>query len=133
VKTCNRCGVEKEAKEGFYNKDNTCKECRRKLVLAYRWNNIEKYRAYDRERGNRLPKEYSHEYRAKHPKRYAATQAVARAIRSGVLIVGPCEVCNTLDNIHGHHKDYSKPLDVTWLCAAHHQQWHVENGEGLNG
>jgi hypothetical protein len=43
----------------------------------------------------------------------------------------PCEVCG-LDNTEGHHPDYAKPLDVIWLCREHHNDWHKENGEGLN-
>ena len=36
----------------------------------------------------------------------------------------PCQVCGTTKHIHGHHEDYSKPLDVMWLCAKHHAQLH---------
>lgn len=25
---------------------------------------------------------------------------------------------------HAHHCDYSKPLEVTWLCPKHHTAWH---------
>ena len=44
----------------------------------------------------------------------------------------PCEICGD-SIVEAHHDDYSKPLEVRWLCQSHHKQWHAENGEGLNG
>jgi len=50
------------------------------------------------------------------------------AIRSGELKRGVCDVCGTSDNIHGHHPNYNKPLDVIWLCAKHHRELHKRIG-----
>jgi ribosomal protein S27AE len=50
---------------------------------------------------------------------------VVRAIRSGVLVRGPCSRCGAAKT-HAHHEDYSKPLDVVWLCARCHIQRHKE-------
>lgn len=47
------------------------------------------------------------------------------AMRLGVLIPKPCEVCATT-NVQAHHPDYSKPLDVRWLCRVHHNKLHKE-------
>lgn len=38
----------------------------------------------------------------------------------------PCEVCGSLDT-HRHHEDYSKPLEVRWLCQLHHKEVHNES------
>lgn len=35
-----------------------------------------------------------------------------------------CEICGTKCLINGHHKDYSKPLDVNWVCHRCHKAIH---------
>ena len=35
-----------------------------------------------------------------------------------------CEICSNPKS-HGHHEDYSKPLEVAWLCHKHHQLIHT--------
>ena len=42
--------------------------------------------------------------------------------RRGKLIPQPCEVCG--DKAQKHHDDYSKPLQVRWLCRWCHTQLH---------
>lgn len=58
------------------------------------------------------------EKRAKHIIRCA----VGAAVRHGKLRRLPCEVCGA--QAHAHHDDYSRPLDVRWLCPMHHKQHH---------
>lgn len=48
-----------------------------------------------------------------------AKELVYSAIRNNTLVRRPCEVCGDPKS-EGHHKDYSKPLDVEWLCRKHH-------------
>jgi hypothetical protein len=55
--------------------------------------------------------------------------AVANALRKGHLKYEPCEVCGAA--AEAHHDDYSRPLDVRWLCRKHHRQWHVGNASGV--
>lgn len=43
-----------------------------------------------------------------------------RALRSGLLVRQPCEVCGK--KADGHHDDHTKPLAVRWLCRSHHMQ-----------
>lgn len=57
----------------------------------------------------------------RYPERVKARQTVRSAVRSGKLIKQPCEVCGTTENIQSHHEDYSKPLEVKWLCRKHHK------------
>jgi hypothetical protein len=43
--------------------------------------------------------------------------------RRGALKPQPCEDCGR-SNVEKHHADYSKPLDVTWLCRTCHLRRH---------
>jgi len=49
--------------------------------------------------------------------------------RRGYLIPQPCEVCGSELNIEKHHRDYSKPLEVRWLCRLHHKELHLTEAE----
>ncbi len=56
--------------------------------------------------------------------KYYSHQKVRSAIRAGKLKKLPCEKCGIQEDVHGHHSDYKKPLDVTWLCRPHHLEAH---------
>lgn len=49
---------------------------------------------------------------------------VYHAIKKGRLIrPETCEKCNEKKQLHAHHEDYMKPLEVMWLCIkCHHLQ-----------
>lgn len=61
--------------------------------------------------------------------KHEARWAVRRAIQAGKLHRGPCEVCGAAQ-ADAHHDDYSRPLDVRWLCRSHHVEVHKARGEG---
>ena len=44
------------------------------------------------------------------------------AIKNGTIQVLPCLICG--DKSEAHHHDYSRPLDVMWLCKTHHRETH---------
>ena len=68
--------------------------------------------------------------RAANPEKCKARRAVSSAIRADRLIPGPCEHVGAVcaGRIEGHHDDYSKPLEVRWLCKAHHVMYTMETG-----
>ena len=35
-----------------------------------------------------------------------------------------CSKCGVEGRIEAHHEDYSKPLEVIWLCRVHHVEAH---------
>lgn len=89
---------------------NKCKDCSREYFKSYRRSvpaEVWRERAYNKV------------WRARNPGRQQIYSAVQRAIALGELVRQPCEVCNA-PNVQAHHDDYSKPLEVRWLCPLHH-------------
>jgi len=62
-------------------------------------------------------------YRERHRQRYLARTTLSNAIRDGKIIRLCCEVCGKRGE--AHHPDYSKPLEVRWLCKRHHEEVHA--------
>ncbi|KKL93303.1 hypothetical protein LCGC14_1876020 [marine sediment metagenome] len=58
-----------------------------------------------------------------YPEKAKAHSAVNYAIATGRL-VRPliCESCNKRRFVEAHHENYSKPLDVEWLCTKCHSE-----------
>lgn len=149
MKECVRCQSIKHAPD-FYEKDRTCKECRKAMVRANRAAKAEQCREYDRQRANlphrvaaRLEYQQTESYResrnkatrnyARRSSRIRAAQvALGNAVRDGK--VKPMPVCmnpdclNT-DRIEGHHTHYDHPLGVDWLCSKCHAQVHAQYRE----
>lgn len=74
------------------------------------------------------------DYRRRNSEKAKAWSAVGNAIMRGE-IEKPiyCELCGVFHvKIHAHHEDYSKPLDVLWLCQDCHQTLHVEKRIAIN-
>ena len=65
----------------------------------------------------------SRNQKAKFPEKIAARQALGVAVRTGQIRKRPCEHCGA-KKVHGHHPDYSRPLDVVWLCPPCHRKEH---------
>lgn len=80
-----------------------------------------------RERGRKRSK-YFLDYRNNFQEKKKARVLVNRLVSRGFLIPTTCVRVNGSchGRIEGHHEDYSKPLDVDWLCSFHHRQRHNE-------
>jgi len=131
MRECNKCGAPTPP-DGFYESNRkTCKECIKARTRANRRKRVEYHREYDRKRA-RDPDRREHianvvrRMRKNHPEKYSAHIAVSNALRDGKLHKRPCERCERTDHVHAHHDDYSKPLDVMWLCPVHHKERHKE-------
>jgi len=140
-KECFKCKTVKPLEE-FYKHSgmadghvNKCKGCNKNDVTNNRNKNIEKYRAYDRERGLnpariKATTEIVRAWREEDGRRGKAHSAVGKAIRSGDLVRQPCIRCGEEKSV-AHHEDYDKPLEVMWLCQTCHKQRHKELLKGL--
>lgn len=65
-------------------------------------------------------------YRQRNAKKRAAHNAIAKALMFGKIVPWPCcavPECNVVE-VEAHHPDYDAPLDVVWLCNAHHTEVH---------
>jgi len=127
VKPLNEFYKHSKMKDGYVNK---CKECNKNDVAANRNKNIEKVRAYDRERAKNPERiksamEISKSWRSEDKRRTVCHNAVSRAIRNGSLFRQPCVRCGEQKSL-AHHEDYDKPLEVVWLCQPCHKQRHKE-------
>lgn len=143
MKTCNRC-LKNKPLSGFYKIGAICKECKRieqrQRFLAYSQdpNWVAKERKRTRERNIRLG--YAEKYRAttkaqkkrlaeikkawieRNPAKRKAHNILSAALRDGKIKKKRCEVCGKY--AQAHHPDYSKPLEIVWLCPKHHKQIH---------
>ena len=67
---------------------------------------------------------YMAKYRIECRDKVRARSAVSRALKSGALAKGEtCERCDSPAR-DAHHADYSKPLEVEWLCRPCHVSEH---------
>lgn len=96
-------------------------------MREYRLKNLDKLRTYKREynRAWRKMKGYHNEIKWKmaHPDRVLAQKVLRDAVRRGIVLKKPCEICNDNASV-AHHPDYSEPLAVKWLCKACHRKEH---------
>lgn len=119
-KKCFKCGETKpldcfyahpQMRDGHLNK---CKECAREDRRRHEEN------AADSVLRTRL------KVCGKNPTQKNAYRAVEMALKCGVLARPEvCHGCGCNDDEHrieAHHHDYSKPLDVIWLCTPCHRR-----------
>lgn len=135
TKTCYKCSKEKPI-DAFYKQKsvfdgyaNKCKECAKADARANYRKNHEHYLQYERLRRTSEKRKAKaiqdcKRIRAEHPEKFKAHSAVSAAKRSGKLVQQPCEICGA-SRTFAHHDDYSKPLDVIWLCPQHHKWIHA--------
>ena len=136
MKVCQRCSISKPASEFQKHrkyKDGLgpwCKGCVSSWQKARRQDNPVLVRSQARKRyhtGCSRGRTWAYRKRTKRtPKdaRYHARRILRNAMRRGEIERwGQCERCGT-GRTEGHHADYSRPLDVEWLCRRCHAELH---------
>lgn len=136
MKLCFKCNIFQSLENFYKHSDisdgylNKCKECSKQHTRKYRFEN-DSVREYDR---IRYYCDYDRKENIKNttlnwinnnPAARKAHNKLNHAVRMGYIIKQPCKICGSTYRIHGHHNDYSKPLDIEWFCAKHHQRFHI--------
>lgn len=122
TRVCKKCGktkplhmmAKKDSKSPYYRHE--CQKCFNRRHHEYHFG-TERYRAY------RAAGERKRRARPEMKPKIRAYGMVRRALKTGKLVRGKCEVCGSLET-EAHHDDYAKPLDVRWLCDPHHKEVH---------
>ena len=133
VKKCKRCGG--TARYAHRH----CKTCKDRQTAKYRAENPMKYKglasawyfknaekileARKTTEARKRARKSTRQWEKNHPESKRAHDLVRYALRAGRLTKSACEVCGSL-TAEAHHDDYSKPLDVRWLCKKHHHEHH---------
>ncbi len=134
MKTCFKC-LQSLSLNNFYRhpkmKDGVlgkCKECAKKDVKLHRRLH-DHVREYDRKRSKEPKKAASIRatsdlWSKNNPAAKRAQTALNNAVRDKKIKKLSCLFCGE-GRVHGHHRDYSRPLDIIWLCAKCHHRLHA--------
>lgn len=139
MQKCKQCGVTAETARFYASNKSTCAECIKVGVRANRRAKLEYYLEYDRKRAFRPDRVAARKaYQARtgyHTGPVDAAKRAAHVMLGNALarkrIIKPtlCEACGRPERLDGHHYDYTKPLEVVWLCKPCHGQVHRYENE----
>jgi hypothetical protein len=105
---------------------NVCKACHKVRTYRNHAANPDLYKGIQERHRRQQPDKYINyyrRYRKRHPEEVNARTKVAWALRTGRLVrPGACSACQTASKVEAHHDDYSKPLDIRWLCRSCHKE-----------
>lgn len=137
---CAECGdlkllsdfsLNRRAKNGYYS---YCKLCanqkNRETYVKFRNRILIRIKKYkNTKRGREVMVAALQKQRIVNRIKVKAREMVNHSLSRGKLIKPKfCEKRNSecSGKLHAHHSDYSKPLQVMWLCIKHHQEMHYD-------
>lgn len=118
-------GVPKPKRVGRAKRDKEkVKAYDRKRYLAMKAQITERNKKYNSTPASRrsalaTAKRQREKFKAKFETRYKTNEL----IRHGKITRCPCRVCGEVES-QVHHRNYSDPWDVDWLCRKHHVEEH---------
>ena len=145
MKKCKTCKQEKSEidfnkwykKTGSSGYRSSCKLCQSLINKSYRKVHQDRLKMKRRERSGAQPKryctdpdkkrknEYVYKSQRKSPEKVIARSILNSHVHSGkILKPERCEVCGNKGKLEAHHEDYSRPLDVKWVCKSCHMYFH---------
>lgn len=110
---CDYCGLDSSDKPSSYKKKKR-HFCSNKCYHLFRKHKLPK------EEQNRFGSGLAKEEREK---RVKARSILNHYLRDKKIERPGCEVCGN-EKSEAHHDDYTKPLEVKWLCLKHHRLYH---------
>lgn len=134
--------------ESFYEiRNNICKKCNNEYTKIYkrnaRINNIGYFKRqlkilknyFKTDRGKEVLNKADRKSKLKYPEKNKARIILRYAVKIGKVKRGNCvsvfsDICK--GKVEAHHPDYSKPLEVMWLCRKHHSNLHYLNEHDQN-
>jgi hypothetical protein len=130
TKRCSYCRKTKPVDQ-FHRRSNCasgcqsrCKECRYKTVdQAVKQTANQQWRT----KNSVIHNAANQKWRANNRAKTRAHKLLDEAVKNGDLErPDTCERCGLKSSraLHGHHRDYSRPLEVLWLCAKCHGAEH---------
>ncbi len=127
TKLCSSCqreqattefGIRRRALDGL---QVWCRDCMREYQRVFARNH----------RDPKKHREAAARYRMRNRHKVLAQSKVKAAMKSGRIAVPLwCQQCHCVTQLEAHHSDYSKPLDVLWLCTTCHGLAHRSNRGG---
>lgn len=129
-KACSRCGVV-QPRANYYDlkaatdgKRSHCKTCHKAICAEWSSRNQRKANESRKRWSERNPNKVANKtrsYRARNPEKYRAHWIVQYHVKKGNIVPPTaCERCGAPGRLDAHHDDYSKPLEVRWLCPPCH-------------
>ena len=94
------------------------------IALQNQRNRDKEYQRQKRAKLKGYKAEESRIYREKYPEKVKAQQSLNRAVKNGKIKKSPCVDCDTTYRVQAHHPNYKKVLEIIWLCAIHHKNYH---------
>lgn len=137
TKICGKCKQEKPVSDFYPSKRDgyrsRCKLCHREDCKEYAKTGY--WSRYNREYFRKPEvKKHINNYRREYNKRpdvrikVLARWYTKNEIKTSRVRREPCAFCGR-EQVEAHHKDYTQPLLIVWLCASCHHQIHQAQKE----